>query len=430
MARGDGHKPKDLQHSLTTTSWSAPRRFSVEAAEEDKPLVRWRVSLPARSPQQAKDREGRKEPEPGGESCAVKPRTTDSMQERGVLDVHPECSEFALGPPCSGPWWGTCNLSCSGVSARSTIGDTGNVDNFKSCCDSTAALPLSVNMAALILACRVFDDGQNKDSSSDITAVAARTQALRTALCDTRVLADYCCGGGGSAVPDITLGNYSDDGVAPNEACAASSAYVPTDGVPRDRREWMPTTRKLVVSGKQEAAAAGVPARPCGGNSDKQRRNRGPRKNNNTHNWRHHEALEHQPIESWATHLPVDDLLEPRGAASRWSTAPPRRPTPQSAHTPRPIWSVLRNRTLKITQEDPSIFRRDSHPRRAELVSGTKKLSRWHIMNRRVFGVREVPRRATTAVTHPDWLVFSGGVPPRKINERSRWNLRLGHARP
>ncbi|CAM9705580.1 unnamed protein product, partial [Sphacelaria rigidula] len=82
----------------------------------------------------------------------------------------------------------------------------------------------------------------------------------------------------------------------------------------------------------------------------------------------------------------------------------PERPSHERTHhnsTPRPIWAELRNRTLRVTQDDPSIFSRgiqrdpsckESAGRRTSQFDAAKaRCGRgWHIMNRRIFGLGEV----------------------------------------
>lgn len=104
----------------------------------------------------------------------------------------------------------------------------------------------------------------------------------------------------------------------------------------------------------------------------------------------------------------------------------PARPT-QPMNTPRPIWVALRRQTLKVTQADPSIFSRgvqNPSKRGAQVDSTTRQRKSWHIINRRIFGVYETPRKGGT--THPEWLLFAGGVPQKGISEHQRWVLRLG----
>lgn len=106
----------------------------------------------------------------------------------------------------------------------------------------------------------------------------------------------------------------------------------------------------------------------------------------------------------------------------------PVRPATQSiSNTPRPIWAVLRRQTLKTTEEDPSIFSRgvQHRPKKwAQADPTIRQIKSWHIINRRIFGVYETPRKRGT--TSPEWLLFAGGVPTPGISERQRWMLRLG----
>lgn len=99
---------------------------------------------------------------------------------------------------------------------------------------------------------------------------------------------------------------------------------------------------------------------------------------------------------------------------------------------PRPLcaFEVLRQRTLKATLRDPSIFRRNFQ-RNLESEAGevpeTMQPTGWHILNRRIFGVGEAARRGIVAF--PEWMMFSAGVPPSGLDEKSRWALRLGRNR-
>ncbi|CAM9565958.1 unnamed protein product, partial [Ectocarpus fasciculatus] len=70
----------------------------------------------------------------------------------------------------------------------------------------------------------------------------------------------------------------------------------------------------------------------------------------------------------------------------------PKEP-PRQLHRPRPIWAVLRNRTLKVAQQDPCIFRgtnKNELEGGADGVSRTRQMPPWQILNRRIFGFREV----------------------------------------
>lgn len=154
--------------------------------------------------------------------------------------------------------------------------------------------------------------------------------------------------------------------------------------------------------------------------------------------WPHFHAPNRVPVQPHGAATGRQDSLD----ATKMAEAPdtpiiceirvPRAP-PRPVGAPRPIWAVLRNRTLNATRREPSIFRGRSQN---ELENGVdaqqeemtqRRQVSWCIFNRRIFGVREVPRRGVVAF--PEWVMFSGGVPPSGLSEHSRWEVRIGRNR-
>lgn len=121
----------------------------------------------------------------------------------------------------------------------------------------------------------------------------------------------------------------------------------------------------------------------------------------------------------------IETSKEPSRSASEVREAGEAPRVPKTSPRPMCAWGVLRRRTLKATQREPSIFRRNIQGNReAGAVQESRQPARWYILNRRIFGVREVARRGVIAF--PEWMMFSGGVPPSGLDDQSRWALRLG----
>ena len=116
-----------------------------------------------------------------------------------------------------------------------------------------------------------------------------------------------------------------------------------------------------------------------------------------------------------ASNASVSQVREAGIAVARVPKAPPR---------PLCAWEVLRQRTLKVTQREPSIFRRNIQSSQGGVQPESTQPARWLILNRRIFGVREVV--ASRGIAFPEWLMFSQGIPPSGMDEKSRWALRLG----
>lgn len=172
---------------------------------------------------------------------------------------------------------------------------------------------------------------------------------------------------------------------------SAAAACLVMDVARGDRREWN--------AGPHFHAPSRVPVRPPGAARGRQ------------------DSLEATKMAD-APDTPICEIRAPR--------APPR-----PVGVPCPVWAVLRNRTLNATRREPSIFRGRSQNElengvNAQEIAQARQLS-WHIFNRRIFGVREVPRRGVVAF--PEWVMFSAGVPPSGLSEHSRWQVRLGRNR-
>lgn len=142
---------------------------------------------------------------------------------------------------------------------------------------------------------------------------------------------------------------------------------------------------------------------------------------------RYYWAIKHKNHELKTSNVAAVETRDATGVPERSSHE-------QNNHnsTPRPIWAELRRRTLRVTQDDPSIFSRGIQRDPScckELAGRPPRCGRgWHIMNRRIFGLGEVTSsKKGHGVPQPEWLLFEGGVPQRSISEPERWMLRLGH---
>lgn len=101
----------------------------------------------------------------------------------------------------------------------------------------------------------------------------------------------------------------------------------------------------------------------------------------------------------------------------------PAAPLPRVHHPrPRPLWLALRKRTLKITQEDPSIFSpsvSSLEPQsRANIAPASTAKGCWHIINRRIFGTHEMSR--CEKGIQPEWIIFGGGIPALDTTDQDR----------
>lgn len=218
----------------------------------------------------------------------------------------------------------------------------------------------------------ILDDELSRDSS---TAARRRTQVVRAASCEraASVRTELQI-----EMPNIRVS----DSRATESPCLATA---PPEAQYCDRREWS--------------------AAP-------------PIKTYRVANCRLHPQEEAKPDN--APKASANEVREARKAL-RVPKAPPR---------PRYIWEVLRRRTLQATQREPSVFRRNIQSKlegEADAVPETTQAAPWLVLNRRIFGVREVASRGVIAF--PEWMMFSAGVPPSGFDETSRWALRLGRNR-
>lgn len=112
---------------------------------------------------------------------------------------------------------------------------------------------------------------------------------------------------------------------------------------------------------------------------------------------------------------------------ARYPSRVPAAPLPR-VHRHRPLWLALRNRTLKITQEDPSIFSPSlssvEPPSGENTALASTDKGCWHIINRRIFGTHEVSR--SEKGIQPEWIIFGGGIPALDTTDQDRQTLRLG----
>lgn len=425
--------------TLLSSSFGRPRDVKTlfRMAEEAPPHVPWRVSsLPDTAFVVGHDRRrGGANNHPG--------------EAAGEEDLHSSCESVVAGAAAgAGATFTTTAASSHNGTSFTVVGCTGWMHSSNttllaassvvcgadSLCGSGVGAPCSSSggscssrgssrpskmtsatipshISKILVAGRIFDESSSCDS-----ALAAReqTEVLRAALREKEASVS-----GRQGLPrvllqqEVTSPRTKDSNTSSSPLLfLAPAPPPPVDVVPCDRRGWKATPRLTRRYATGTLGQSPVPT------IDK----RLPRQEVET-------KLNDRCAAAAAaarTHPPANAFCEARHA-SRVPTRPRR-----TTYTPRPIWAVLRNRTLKATRQDPSIFRGKTH---SELGNGTnvvvpetKQLTRWHILNRRVFGVREVPRSGTT-IAFPEWVMFSGGVPPSGIDEHSRWALRLGRNR-
>lgn len=387
----------------------------TELANDPTPHVQWRVSsLPARKSHAIEE---------GGAACKTEANEGEndtcgdigSVQEVDGIAAHPACSDHSVGsgqdsrPHNDHVWTAHSSEEFSPSTALEHI----LVGGATSSCDGTDMSPRSVvDISSLIVACRIFDDNIEMGSSCESVATArARTEAEGDTMRHMKSLPvgsrDKVLVEPQKAVCDVLKKN-----IHSKTTQRKNTAHPHTDGAPPVRREWTATPHLICRRDKRR-----VPVRP----------REGSRRNSGKHN--HREILERQVRRVWdgggaPTHhnapCLANGMLDVRSALK--VPAPPPRP----AHTPCPIWAVLRNRTLMVAREDPSIFSEGAQGElksRATIVK-QKNVNCWHVLNRRIFGLRETPHRGKLPL--PEWIVFAGGVPPQGIDEQQRWMLRLG----
>lgn len=419
---------------------SSGRRRDVKAlpavAEDTPPHVPWRVSsLPPTALVGGDGRRSgraRNHPREGGET------DPPSFPERAVV-AH-AAATTAVSPTngaCGRKWMHISNTTLLRAASSAVCDDDsiygGGVDascpspsgssSSSSSKNSTATRPSKMTAATtpshiskILVAGRIFDESSSCNST---LAARAQTEVVGAALREH----EASISGHHQGLPRVLL-QQQQEATSPcvtvlntptHPSLLSPAPPAPMDVAPCDRREWRPTPRLIT-------------RRHARGTSDQSRgltKAVGPPR----------QVVETElngcsAAAAAAATCPTsnDGVCEARHASR--VPAPPR----QKTYPPRPIWAALRNRTLKATRQDPSIFRGKT---RSELGNGTNVLvsedtsrprTRWHILNRRVFGVREVPRSGATTV-FPEWMVFSGGVPPSGLDERSRWELRINVGR-
>lgn len=226
----------------------------------------------------------------------------------------------------------------------------------------------------------VVEDSSSCDS---VTAARTRTEVVETALREREALVRH------PGSPEVH--HIKSDMVRTTE-----------EDTPRERRGWCPARKTTHIIRRMP-----VPVRE-GASSGSRGRFR--------------EAARTQATTAMSPSEANQEVLDVRAAS--WV---PKEPPRSQLHRPRPIWAVLRNRTLKVAQQDPCIFRGTSKHELedgADEVPHTRQMPPWHVLNRRIFGFREVPPRGM--IMFPEWMMFAAGVPPSGIDEINRWALSLG----
>lgn len=294
------------------------------------------------------------------------------------------------------------------------------IDTVSSCCDSPTR---ATNIIGRSGACDILNS-----SSSDFPAIISSV-----------VDDELCSSSDGSSTPKMNLPGSGSSILHEIPRDLATAARTRTEvKMGKHSREWQTSANRSIqvtqpyievsctssaMNLSCTAAAPLVVDVACG-----ERREWSPRP--------HLRATRKMPIQSPGAATGRQGSLEAKENSNNQPCTPtlevrtpkaPPRPT-----RPRPIWAVLRNRTLNTTRREPSIFRGNIENEvkngvDAQAVAQTRQQLSWHIFNRRIFGVREVPRRGVVAF--PEWVMFSAGVPPSGLSEQSRWALRLGRDR-
>lgn len=373
---------------------SSNRVIAQAVEEEPVPAFQWRVSPLPKCTSQAKQQHGnaaRPNEDPvERESC------DGSLLQQ--LDVTTVIAAVSGGARMTGTLTSTA-LAGSIEDSHTYVG--GAITSFN---DADASLLSMVDVCSLSTALTAHTDSKDdkQDSSSGSTAMLrVRTEAMGAALRQAEPLGDRQ---GGSKVPHIKICGGEEGYITVSTVPKLLATRRQPDGAPRDRRDWIATPQLISPRRKAE-----LPIRP-----------RDARKHSLVEDY--NKVFHCQARRCGAARcLGNDGALEPRVASQ--VPAPPQ----NQSHTPRPIWAILRNRTLRVARQDPCIFSRGTQCESQEtfnMASTARQLKSWHIVNRRIFGFREMPCRGSTV--DPEWMVFGGGVPPQGLDEQNRWMLRLG----
>lgn len=371
-------------------------RVTAQAVEEEPvPAFQWRVSPLPMCTSQAKQQHG---------NAA---RSNEDSVERESCDgsLLQQLDVTTVNAAVSGGARMTGTLTSTALAESTEDNHTYISRAITSCNDTDASLLSMVDVCSLSTALTAHTDSKDdkQDSSRGSTAIIlrVRTEAMGAALRQTEPPGDHQ---GGSKVPHIKICGGEEGYSTVSTVPKFLATRTQPDGAPRDRRDWIATPH--LISPRRTAE---LPIRP-----------RDARKHSAVEDY--NKVFECQARRCGAARcLGNDGALESRVVSQ--VPAPPQNQT----HTPRPIWAILRNRTLRVARQDPCIFSRGSQCRfqkTINMASTARQLKSWHIINRRIFGFREMPRRGS--MVQPEWMVFGGGLPPQGLDEQNRWMLRLG----
>lgn len=281
-----------------------------------------------------------------------------------------------------------------GFDASCSSSDDGSTVSAKPSKGTSVTAPSHVSN--ILVAGRISEESSSCDST---LAARAQTEVVGAALREQEALV-----GSHQGLPRVLQEEATSPPVKASHTPTLPSFLAPappptTDVAPCDRRGWRATPW---LTKKHATGAPGQFRAPV-------KDENGPRRK---------DEIKLNGCSDAAAPCPPADHVCERRHASR-VPAPPR----QTTYTPRPIWAVLRTRTLKVARQDPSIFRDKTGSDVGHRTNGnlpeTSCFNRWHILSRKVFGVREV-QCPGTATTVPDWMVFSGGAPPSGTDEHTR----------
>lgn len=385
-------------------------RVTAQPVEEESvPAVQWRISyLPTCTPQ-AKKAHG------DATRLIEDPVECESLDGISLQQLRQVDGIAANNAALSGGYTGLpqhydrwCSEMTGACTSTALAGSTKDNHTYVGGALSTddASLLPTVDACSLSTAitARTYSNDAEQDSSRASTATPRlRTEAVGAAL--RQMESPLVDRQSGSKVPHIDVCGGEEGYITVGTVAVLLATRPPQDGAPRDRKDWIATPHLVSprLTTKQR------PIRP-----------RDTRRHLDDHD---NKVLKGQ-FRFGANRCSGnnnDGALEFR-VASQIPAPPPRR-----SHTPRPICAILRNRTLKVARQDPCIFRRElqcESQRTVHVASTTRQLKSWHIVNRRIFGFREVPRRGS--IVRPEWMVFGGGIPPQGLHEKKRWMLRLG----
>lgn len=385
----------------------------MRAEDTTAPHLPWRVSSSATLFAE-KDKE--LDQADAGEQTPERPEHQEREVDAGIFhgDVGDDESCRNLHPDDCIVEKYASDATISSSATAMNVKESSSVDGKAFPCGETDdSLPSAVNVSSIIMACQIFDDG--KESMGNHTAVTReRMNDVETARPELR----SSCGGGGYESVGTVIRRIDDcDGVAKrdfaSEVPPTATRVATVDGARYVRKKWRATPPP---SGFRRNVGS-VGQSHC--------------RRTNANRWVDRDVLQYQ----FRTLCATAGSLELREASKVINKSKMAPIAPTRAGKPRPIWSLLRSRTLRVTQQDPSVFRRDTElgPHRrcgatqaAGLVS--PEMNHWHVINRRIFGAHEVLKQRIRSSV-PEWMLFAGGLPPPGLSDVDRWTLRLGHSR-